>query len=180
MLDSMTVQEMFVRLAVAAVAPDTPEPVVATVRHLTNTHGEPVVRRVLRAAHSANAVRWAPGVTCPALVLSGEFDTGCPPEAGIRMADAVAGRDEVLGGVGHLPMIEDPPAVLRLMLPHLHAAESRAAESPARRPPRQRPRKRPRIWIRKRRGGDGAPARDDRPHAGPRRARPISSSGSAR
>ncbi|MCP9950915.1 alpha/beta fold hydrolase [Actinomadura madurae] len=124
MLDSMTVDEMFARLAVEALAPDRPEALVTTVRHLTNAHGEPVVRGALRAAHTADATAWAPRVRCPTLVLTGEFDTACPPEAGRRMAAGVAGRHQILDGVGHLPMIEDPPAVLRVLLPHLEAAES--------------------------------------------------------
>uniref|UniRef100_UPI003F499355 alpha/beta fold hydrolase n=1 Tax=Actinomadura sp. CA-154981 TaxID=3240037 RepID=UPI003F499355 len=131
MLDSMTVEEMFARLAVEAVAPDSPEALVTTVRHLTNTHGERVVRSVLRAAHSADATAWAPHVRCPKLVLTGEFDTGCPPEAGRRMAAGGVGRHRVLHGLGHLPMIEDPPAVLRVLLPHLEAAESEAAKHEA-------------------------------------------------
>lgn len=137
-LDSMAVNELFDRLAVEAVAPDSPEALVATVRHLTNTHGERVVRRVLRAAHTADATAWAPRVRCPKLVLTGEFDTGCPPEAGRRMAAGGTGRHRVLHGLGHLPMIEDPRAVLRVLLPHLEAAEARAVERGAARAPADR------------------------------------------
>jgi 3-oxoadipate enol-lactonase len=127
MLDSSTVDDLFAFLAVEAVAPDSPASLVTTVRHLTNTHGKPIVRGVLRAAQIADATAWVPRVQCPVLVLTGELDTSCTPEAGERMATSLAGRHELLLDVGHLPMLEDPAAVLRELLPHLDTAESPGA-----------------------------------------------------
>ncbi|MFF0451417.1 alpha/beta fold hydrolase [Streptomyces sp. NPDC004609] len=124
-LDSGTVEDLFAALAAEAVAPGSPESLVTTVRHLTNTHGKAVVRRVLRAAQDADATAWVSRVRCPALVLTGEYDTTCTPQAGMRMAGSVDGRHRMLYGVGHLPMFEAPATLLRVLLPHLEAAERR-------------------------------------------------------
>jgi 3-oxoadipate enol-lactonase len=126
MLDSVTVEELFAVLAAEAVAPGSPDALVATVRHLTNSHGEAIVRRVLHAAQTADATGWLPRVRCPVLVLTGEFDTTCTPDAGRSMASGVGGRHEVLPNVGHLPMLEAPAAVLETLLPHLESSERKA------------------------------------------------------
>ncbi|MFI6289096.1 alpha/beta fold hydrolase [Streptomyces sp. NPDC051018] len=124
-LDSVTVEELFAELAAEAVAPGSPDSLVTTVRHLTNTHGEQVVRRVLRAARDADATPWVSRVRSPALVLTGDYDTTCTPQAGTRLAESVDGRHRVLYGVGHLPMLEAPATLLRILLPHLETAERR-------------------------------------------------------
>ncbi|MEU8250574.1 alpha/beta hydrolase [Nonomuraea sp. NPDC048916] len=128
MLASGTVEDLFAILAVEAVAPGSPASLVTTVRRLTNTHGAPIVRRILRAAQTADATARVPDVRCPVLVLTGEFDTTCTPRMGRRMAENVGGRHHLLSDVGHLPMLEDAAAVLRLLLPHLEAAEPPPAE----------------------------------------------------
>ncbi|WP_283137182.1 alpha/beta fold hydrolase [Rhizohabitans arisaemae] len=126
LLDTGTVDEMFAVLAAEAVAPGSAASLVATVRHLTSTRGAPAIRRIWHAALSADGTAWTPGVACPVLVITGAFDTGCPPEAGRRMAESVGGRHEILPGTGHLPMLEDAAAVLDLLVPHLESAESKA------------------------------------------------------
>lgn len=126
MLDTRTVEELFAVLAFEAVAPGSPPSLVTAVRHLTNTHGKQVVRRTLHAASAADATAWVPGVRCPVLVVTGEFDTAGSPDAGARMASSVGGRHQVLPHVGHLPMLEDAAAVLELLVPHLRSAESKA------------------------------------------------------
>ena len=124
LLDTGTVDELFAVLAREAVAPGAPDELVRTVRHLTNSHGAQIIRRVLSATLAADATPWVPGVECPVLVLTGEFDTSSPPDAGRSMAGSVGGRHEILPGVGHLPMLEDAAAVAGLLVPHLESAES--------------------------------------------------------
>ncbi|HEX4816647.1 MAG TPA: alpha/beta hydrolase [Nonomuraea sp.] len=121
--DVGSVEDLFAGLAVAALAPGAPASLVTTVRHLTNTHGMPIVAGVLRAAEAADAMAWVPRVRCPVLVLTGEFDTTATPDAGERMAEAVGGRHVVLRDVGHLPMLESVTAVVGELLPHLAGAE---------------------------------------------------------
>jgi 3-oxoadipate enol-lactonase len=118
-VDRETVDELFAGLAAEAVAPGSPPELVATVRHLTNRHGKPVVRRILAAAGSADGQAWLARVRCPVLVLTGEFDGSCSPADGKRLAARVGGRHEILPGLGHLPMLEDATAVLRAMASHL-------------------------------------------------------------
>ncbi|MDG4788072.1 alpha/beta hydrolase [Micromonospora sp. WMMD1102] len=119
LVDRNTVDELFVILAAEAVAPGSPPELVTTVRHLTNRHGKPIVRRVLEAAGAADGSPWLPRVRCPVLVLTGEFDSSCSPSDGAKLAASVDGRHEILPGVGHLPMLEDAGGVLRMMAPYL-------------------------------------------------------------
>ncbi len=127
LLDTMSTDELFDILAVEALAPGAAADLVGTVRALTNSHGADMVRRILAAAQNADAGPWVAAVECPVLVLSGEYDTTCPPEAGERMASSTGGRHQVLPGSGHLPMLEDPAAVLRHLVPQLQTAEAKAA-----------------------------------------------------
>lgn len=126
LLDAGTVDEMFAVVAANAVAPGSPDSLVTTVKQLTNAHGEPVIRGVWQAAKAADATAWVSAVRCLALVVSGELDPSCGPDAGRKMASSVGGRHEVLPGVGHLPMLENAPAVLDLLVPHLDSAEVKA------------------------------------------------------
>lgn len=124
LLDSRTVDELFALLAEAAVAPGSPAALVTTVQHLTNAHGEPIVRRILRAVEASDATARVTSARCPVLVLSGEFDTTCTPAMGRRMADSVGGRHQVLPDVGHLPMLEDAATVLEHLQTQLDSAEA--------------------------------------------------------
>jgi pimeloyl-ACP methyl ester carboxylesterase len=117
MVDRYEIDELFDILAAEAIAPGTAPAVVDTVRHLTNRHGKPVVRRVIEAAAAADPSEWLPRVTCPVQVLTGEFDSSCTPRDGERLAASVGGKHHVLTGLGHLPMIEDPDALLQAVLP---------------------------------------------------------------
>lgn len=126
MLEAGTVDELFAVLAVEALAPGAPDPLVTTVRRLTNSHGKAIVRRTLQAAVAADAAQWVPGVRCPVLVITGAHDTTCPAEDGLRMAAGVGGWHQVLPDTGHLPMLEDAAAVAKLLLPHLDSAEAKA------------------------------------------------------
>jgi pimeloyl-ACP methyl ester carboxylesterase len=125
LLDTGTVDDLFATLAVEALAPGAPASLVTTVRQLTNSHGAAAVRRILTAAFAADASAWVDGVSSPVLVVTGEFDRTCSPDAGARMAQRVGGRHEVLPGVGHLPMLEAAEAVAQLCAAHFEAAESK-------------------------------------------------------
>lgn len=129
MLGAGTVGEMFDRLSVQGLAPGSPGSLVATARHLANAHGESVVRAILTAVREADATAWLGAVECPVLVLAGEYDRTGALGASERMARQIGGRYKVLPNVGHLPMVEDVPAVLELLIPHLDTAESVADRS---------------------------------------------------
>lgn len=58
-------------------------------------------------------IAWAPGdrlrtTGVPAVVLSGDRDVLLGPELPRRVAEALLARHEILEGVGHCPVIEDP------------------------------------------------------------------------
>jgi pimeloyl-ACP methyl ester carboxylesterase len=127
MLDTRSVDELFARLAVEALAPGAPAELVTTVRLLTNTHGETVVRGILSASQAADATQWVPAVRCPVLVLTGEFDATDAPDAGQVMASSVGGRHELIPDVGHLLMLEDAAGVLKRLVPHLESTEAKMA-----------------------------------------------------
>jgi pimeloyl-ACP methyl ester carboxylesterase len=69
----------------------------------------PVVRKVLAPLAALDLAGMARGISAPALVLWGDHDaTGW--ESGPPLAAALGGRQEVLPGVGHMPMLEAPYA----------------------------------------------------------------------
>jgi 3-oxoadipate enol-lactonase len=116
--------EVFHDVAVAATAPGTAQDIVETVFYLTNSHGIETIRGLWAKTVASDATRWASGVTCPALVVNGEFDATCTTAMGRSMADALGGRFVAMPGMGHLPALEDPTATLALIQPHLAAAEA--------------------------------------------------------
>ncbi len=114
--------EVFHDVAVAATAPGTAADIVETVWYLTNTHLD-ALQDIWASTIASDASRWAPGVSCPALVVNGEFDTTCTPSMGRTMAAAIEGTFVQMAGRGHLPALEDPTGTLELLLGHLTAAE---------------------------------------------------------
>ena len=53
-------------------------------------------------------------------MLTGEYDYSCTPEDTIRTAGAIPGaRVEIMPGLGHFPMAENPDAFRRHILPVL-------------------------------------------------------------
>jgi len=68
-----------------------------------------VVHKVLPSFSRLDLAALAAGVSAPALVLWGEHDSS-GWESGPSLAAALGGREEVLPGVGHMPMLEAPYA----------------------------------------------------------------------
>ena len=62
---------------------------------------------------------------CPLYLLSGEYDLSATPEMGRELAEAVnATHFEVMTGVGHFPMSEDPVQFASYLLPVLSKIEN--------------------------------------------------------
>ena len=64
----------------------------------------------------------AAAIPTPALVISGECDIAAPPERGRELAGLLpTATFAMIPGVGHLPPLENPAAVLGLLTPFLSA-----------------------------------------------------------
>ena len=94
---------------------------------------ESVLRQVPAgyAAHcEALAAARAPdhgAIRCPCLLVHGEADPVAPLAQARRLRDAISGaRLEVLPGLGHWPMVEDPRRAAELLRDHLAAASDPA------------------------------------------------------
>ena len=62
-------------------------------------------------------------IDCPTLVVTGEQDYGNSPEMSRRIADLIPGaRVEILAGLRHMALAEDPALVNSLVLPFLQQA----------------------------------------------------------
>jgi len=90
---------------------------------LANPNTVEVVKRVWAATVSSDSTPRAEAVGCPALVLTGQFDGTCTPELGIQMARALRTEMVLMPDIGHMPMLEAPERVARLVERHLSAAE---------------------------------------------------------
>jgi len=65
--------------------------------------------------------------TCPLYLLTGEYDLSATPEMSAELARAVnATHFEVMKGVGHFPMSEDPERFRGYLLPVLEKIEAQA------------------------------------------------------
>jgi pimeloyl-ACP methyl ester carboxylesterase len=69
----------------------------------------------------------AEGVSCPSLVISGEFDATCPPALGLQMARVLRTEQILLPDIGHMPMLECPDRISRLLECHFEFSERLAA-----------------------------------------------------
>ena len=64
---------------------------------------------------------------CPLYLLSGEYDLSATPEMGKELAALVnATHFEVMRGLGHFPMSEDPDRFRTYLLPVLERIEQQA------------------------------------------------------
>ncbi|WFU71486.1 alpha/beta hydrolase [Bradyrhizobium sp. CB2312] len=125
-LEHHTVDEMFeLILPKYALGPNASAEVVAKTIALRNPNEKDDIRRVWRAACAADIRAHVASVSCPVTVLTGEFDLTCPLAAGAEMAAALRAPHVLLPGIGHLPMLEDPPALIAAIKAHLAHAESR-------------------------------------------------------
>lgn len=124
-LEEHNVAEMFqLVLPKYALGPNASAEVVAKTMATCNPNGKDDVRRVWRAAGTTDVRRQAVAATCPATVVTGEFDLTCPPAAGAEMAAALRAPHVVLPGIGHLPMLEDPDALIVAINAHLSRVEA--------------------------------------------------------
>ena len=106
-----------------SVAPGTPDDVVEEILSLANPNGPETVTAIWQAALATDARALAARLRCPVLVVAGELDRTCPPEQARELAERTRGRLALIPGVGHLPMLESPDALLDLLRAHLAAAE---------------------------------------------------------
>jgi len=104
-----------------SVAPDTPRDVVERILALTNPNDADTVAAIWGATITADVTPEAAQVRCPALVATGQFDITCTLEQGEEMAKRLETQLVVMPGVGHLPMMEAPPAVAALLTPRFAA-----------------------------------------------------------
>lgn len=78
-----------------------------------------LVYEIIVAAFSTDVSELAKRSRVPSLIVNGDEDLACSVEEGRRMAESLGGHVEVLKGVGHLPMLEAPEAVVSLLDAHL-------------------------------------------------------------
>lgn len=90
---------------------------------LANPNDVATVSRVWRATISSDSTERATAVTCPALVISGEFDATCTPTLGLQMARVLHTEQIVMPDIGHMPMLEAPLWTAQIITRHLAAAE---------------------------------------------------------
>ena len=90
---------------------------------LANPNDVAVVSRVWRATITSDSTERARQVTCPSLVITGEFDATCTPALGLEMARVLRTEQVVMPDIGHLPMLEDPAWTARLVSEHIGRVE---------------------------------------------------------
>ena len=84
----------------------------------------PAIYRVLDEG-DAELVEAAAAIACPTLVITGGEDSGNSPDMARRMAALIPGaRAEVLPGLRHMGLAEDPAAFNALLVPFLESATS--------------------------------------------------------
>jgi pimeloyl-ACP methyl ester carboxylesterase len=98
-----------------SVAPGTSEDVIERILDLANPNDAETVAAIWGATIAADVEPLAPKVRCPVLVATGEHDRTCTPEQGAYMAERLSTSLVVMHDLGHLPMLEDPPATARLL-----------------------------------------------------------------
>jgi len=109
----------------ASFAPGTDESLInrAVAVAVTDRTPETVIA-VSRAAFSADVTATAQAVSCPALVVVGQYDATCPVALATAMSEALRAKLVVLPGRGHVATYEDPALVVDTLLPHLASAKA--------------------------------------------------------
>jgi 3-oxoadipate enol-lactonase len=83
-----------------------------------------LIKSITLSAFAEDARHYANGVTCPAHVITGEFDESCPPAAGERMAAALNAPFETLPALGHLAMMQAPAVIARKLTQFISGVKS--------------------------------------------------------
>ncbi|MCZ6463033.1 MAG: alpha/beta fold hydrolase [Proteobacteria bacterium] len=85
----------------------------------------PLIYRVL-AEGDEELARSISGIRCPTLVLTGGEDHGNSPDMSRRMAALIPGaRAEIIPGLRHMGLVEDPEAFNSRLVPFLAAAATK-------------------------------------------------------
>jgi pimeloyl-ACP methyl ester carboxylesterase len=101
----------------AMVAPDTPDTLRASIRAmLCRASRETFAAQQMALLERSDRSDLLPGLPCPTLIATGEFDGWSSPERHRRMADAVPdSRLEIVSGAGHMLPVEAPATVSALL-----------------------------------------------------------------
>ncbi|MFN3955155.1 MAG: alpha/beta fold hydrolase [Pararhodobacter sp.] len=99
----------------------------ARLREMANAIGLETFARHQSALTTRPDARPAlPGITCPALVITGAEDSVTPPDHGRELAEGLPnGWHLVLEGIGHMPVLEAPETVARALARFLPPSEAR-------------------------------------------------------
>jgi 3-oxoadipate enol-lactonase len=114
-----------------SVAPGTSSEVIEEILSLANPNDVDTVAAIWSAVISTDVRHLAEAVRCPVAVVTGELDLTCPREQAEEMARLVGARLVLIPGVGHLPMLERPQALIDELSRHL-AATGQAPTPPHR------------------------------------------------
>lgn len=117
MLQTLGTRGAFEVLAPGAVAPGADPALAALVVELASAGRAPeMVGRMMVGTFSTDVTPLAAKVPVPCLVGNGTEDGTCTPDDARRMGELLPDcRVEILDGVGHLPMLEAPGVVIRLL-----------------------------------------------------------------
>ncbi len=121
----MTREQIFEAQNLAMAAPDWKERDPEAFAYLMGVDLEAPPRRfaVLRqqeALEGWTSLDRLPRISCPTLVICGEYDGMVPPENGRQIAAGIpAARLRLIPQCGHLPMLENPAEVARAVLDFL-------------------------------------------------------------
>jgi pimeloyl-ACP methyl ester carboxylesterase len=104
-----------------------PERVAADARSQIgfDSRAPALIHEITYRAFAEDARHHAAKVRCPALLLTGEHDESCPPGAGARTAEALRGHFEILGGLGHFPMMQAPKNMAARLMQFIEGATPR-------------------------------------------------------
>jgi pimeloyl-ACP methyl ester carboxylesterase len=106
-----------------SVAPGTDPEIIESILAIANPNDVDTVWEVWKAVVTSDVTELAGAVTCPALVINGEFDRTCTPEQGAAMAAKLSQELVLMPQIGHLPMCEAPAALTALLDEHLRESE---------------------------------------------------------
>jgi 3-oxoadipate enol-lactonase len=90
---------------------------------LANPNDVETVKRVWYATVTSDSTDRASRVTSPALVITGEFDLTCTPALGLEMARVLGTEQVVMPDIGHMPMLEAPERISKLLKRHFAQSE---------------------------------------------------------